>query len=158
VPLALAAPGPAGMRLAARYATTRVTTGDRELPAPGAPTVGAGLVASQIARLEEACAAVARDPTTIGRLVLLGPELVAGTTSEQAYADVLGAYEAVGVTDVVVAVALGRPPAGRQSGLQFLERPVDELDLREHALGIDSRWQDRRAAHVEPGGILRHGE
>jgi alkanesulfonate monooxygenase SsuD/methylene tetrahydromethanopterin reductase-like flavin-dependent oxidoreductase (luciferase family) len=122
VPFAIAATGPAGMRLAARYATTWVTTGDRELPAPVAPTVGAGLVASQIARLEEACAAVDRDPTTIGRLVLLGPELDAGTTSEQAYADVLGAYEAVGVTDVVVHWPRDEPPY--QGNLAMFERVV----------------------------------
>lgn len=122
VPFAIAATGPAGMRLAARYARTWVTTGDRELPAPVTATVGAGAVASQIARLEDACAAVDRDPATIGRLVLLGPELDEGTTSEQAFADMLGAYEAVGVTDVVVHWPRDDPPY--QGSVATFERVV----------------------------------
>ena len=122
VPFAIAATGPAGMRLAARHATTWVTTGDRTLPSPVSPTVGAWMVAEQIAQLEEACDAVGRNPAKLGRLVLLGPELDEGTTSEQAFADMLGAYEAVGVTDVVVHWPRDEPPY--QGNLATFERVV----------------------------------
>jgi len=95
VPFALAAAGPRGMRLAATYADTWVTTGDRS---------GGGITAvrEQVKRLEDACTALSRDPSTIDRLVLTGPELDAGLESEDAFADTIGRYEALGITDLVV--------------------------------------------------------
>ncbi|MBV8982941.1 MAG: LLM class flavin-dependent oxidoreductase [Acidimicrobiia bacterium] len=95
VPFAVAAAGPRGMRLAATYADTWVTTGDRS---------GGGITAvrEQVKRLEDACTALGRDPSTIDRLVLTGPELDAGLESENAFADTIGRYEALGITDLVV--------------------------------------------------------
>jgi alkanesulfonate monooxygenase SsuD/methylene tetrahydromethanopterin reductase-like flavin-dependent oxidoreductase (luciferase family) len=110
VPFAIAATGPAGMRLAAQHAATWVTTGDRTTAPPVPSDAGATMVAAQIARLEDACADVGRDPASIGRLVLMGAQLDEGLTSEQAFADTLGAYEAVGVTDLVVHWPRPEPP------------------------------------------------
>ena len=95
VPFAVAAAGPRGMRLAATYADTWVTTGDRS---------GGGITAvrEQVECLEDACTALSRDPSTIDRLVLTGPELDAGLESENAFADTIGRYEALGITDLVV--------------------------------------------------------
>jgi hypothetical protein len=52
--------------------------------------------------LEDACASAGRDPSTVDRLVLTGPELPAGLESEQAFADTVGRYAHVGITDLVV--------------------------------------------------------
>jgi alkanesulfonate monooxygenase SsuD/methylene tetrahydromethanopterin reductase-like flavin-dependent oxidoreductase (luciferase family) len=95
VPFAIAAAGPRGMRLAATYAATWVTTGDRS---------GGGIaaVADQVKGLEDACAGAGRDPSTIDRLVLTGPELDPGLESEDAFADTVGRYADLGITDLVV--------------------------------------------------------
>lgn len=95
VPFAVAAAGPRGMRLAATYADTWVTTGDRS---------GGGInaVREQVKRLEDECTALGRGPSTIDRLVLTGPELDPGLESEDAFADTIGRYEALGITDLVV--------------------------------------------------------
>jgi len=95
VPFAVAAAGPRGMRLAASYAETWVTTGDRS-------GGGIGGVADQVKGLEDVCLSAGRDPSTIGRLVLTGPELDPGLESEGAFADTVGRYEEVGITDLVV--------------------------------------------------------
>lgn len=102
IPFAVAATGPRGMRLAARYAGTWVTTGVRHKPSPVAPAEGAGDVAAQMERLDDACEAEERDPATLDRLVLTGPVLDPGLRSPQQWDDTVGTYEAVGVTDLVV--------------------------------------------------------
>jgi alkanesulfonate monooxygenase SsuD/methylene tetrahydromethanopterin reductase-like flavin-dependent oxidoreductase (luciferase family) len=102
VPFAVAAIGPRGMRLAATYGTTWVTTGDRSSGPALDAAAGAALVAEQMARLDDACREVERDPSTLARLVLLGGELDDGLTSVERFRDVVGHYEAVGVTDLVV--------------------------------------------------------
>jgi alkanesulfonate monooxygenase SsuD/methylene tetrahydromethanopterin reductase-like flavin-dependent oxidoreductase (luciferase family) len=95
VPFAIAAAGPQGMRLAATYAATWVTTGDRS---------GGGIegVANQVKLLEDACASAGRDPSTIDRLVLTGPELDPGLESVDAFAHTVGRYADLGITDLVV--------------------------------------------------------
>ena len=95
IPFAIAAAGPRGMRLAARYASTWVTTGNRA----GGEVAEVG---DQVKRLEDACATAGRDPSTIDRLVLTGPELDPGLASEEAFAETLGRFADVGITDVVV--------------------------------------------------------
>jgi alkanesulfonate monooxygenase SsuD/methylene tetrahydromethanopterin reductase-like flavin-dependent oxidoreductase (luciferase family) len=102
VPFAIAATGPRGMRLAARLGDAWVTTGDRTADAPVDPTAGAGIVREQMDRLEDACAAVGRDPAAVARLVLTGPALDAGLASPAAFEEVCGRYTEVGVTDLVV--------------------------------------------------------
>ena len=102
VPFAVAATGPRGMRLAATYGQTWVTTGERSSEELLDPVEGAGVVREQIRRLEEACGAVARDPATIDKLVLTGPALDAGLQSEESFADAAGRFAEVGVTDLVV--------------------------------------------------------
>jgi alkanesulfonate monooxygenase SsuD/methylene tetrahydromethanopterin reductase-like flavin-dependent oxidoreductase (luciferase family) len=95
IPFAIAAGGPRGMQVAATYAEIWVTTGDRS---------GGGFrgVADQVKRLEDACVSAGREPSTIDRLVLTGPELDPGLESEEVFADTVGRYAEVGVTDLVV--------------------------------------------------------
>ncbi len=102
VPFAVAATGPRGFRLAARFGQAWVTTGDRATPGPVSAAEGAAIVAAQVDRLEAACDEVGRDPATIDRIVLTGGELDPGLSSEEAFRDLAGRYAEVGVTDLVV--------------------------------------------------------
>jgi len=102
VPFAVAATGGRGMQVAARYGASWVTTGDRTVEGLVPPSRGARMVAGQIARLEDACAAVGRDPATIDRLVLTGLVLDSGLRSVEEFRDAGGRYAEVGVTDLVV--------------------------------------------------------
>lgn len=101
IPFAVAASGPKGMRLAARHASTWVTTGERGQSEPMSAADGSAAVARQMAALDEACIAEGRDPSTIDRLVLTGLELDAGMQSREAFNEVKAAYAEVGVTDLV---------------------------------------------------------
>jgi len=103
VPFAIAATGPRSMHVAAKHASTWVTTGARS---PDGSLLGrdagAEVVAGQIHLLEVACSEIGRDPASIARLVLTGPELDAGLRSPAEFAETKAAYAAVGVTDLVV--------------------------------------------------------
>jgi alkanesulfonate monooxygenase SsuD/methylene tetrahydromethanopterin reductase-like flavin-dependent oxidoreductase (luciferase family) len=102
IPFAVAASGPRGMRLAAEHAQTWVTTGLRTKRGPIPAAQGAMDVQEQMARLDEACYAAGRDPLTLDRLVVTGPTLDSGLSSPEAFADAVGRYAEVGVTDLVV--------------------------------------------------------
>ena len=102
VPFAIAATGKRAMHLAAAYAETWVTTGDRGPESVLTSTDGAAVVRSQMDLLDEACARVGRDPETLARMVLSGLRLDSGLTSTDAFDETIGRYEEVGVTDFVV--------------------------------------------------------
>ena len=102
IPFAIAATGPRAMKLAATFADTWVTTGNRAAETHLPSDEGARVVRAQVAMLEAACAQVGRDPDSIERLVLAGISLDSGLASAAAFADTIGRYEAVGVTDFVV--------------------------------------------------------
>ena len=102
VPMAIAATGARSMDLAARYAETWVTTGAAWSDTPLDGRDGAALVVRQIEQLDDACRRAGRAPSTLGRLVLTGISLAPGLASAAAFADTLGHYAEVGVTDVVV--------------------------------------------------------
>src|SRR5206468_4150691 len=85
IPFAIAASGPRGMRLVAEYAQTWVTIGDRVRRKFLQTEDGVQVVREQMARLDDACAEVGRDPATIDRLVLTGPLLDSGLSSVEAF-------------------------------------------------------------------------
>lgn len=58
---------------------------------------GAKVVHEQMARLEEVCVQVGRDPASLHRLVLSGPRLDDGLASVEAFRDTIGRYAEVGV-------------------------------------------------------------
>ncbi len=97
IPFAVAATGPRGMRVAARFAQTWVTTGERRVDAPLGAADGANVVRAQMDRLDEPCAEVGRDPGSLGRLVL-----DSGLASVESFRDTVGHYAEIGVTDFVV--------------------------------------------------------
>lgn len=89
LPFAIAASGPRGMRLAARYGESWVTLD---------PLVGGG---EQVQRLDEICGETGRDPASLRRLALLGfgeRPLV----SIEAFRDTLGRHAQLGFSDLVV--------------------------------------------------------
>lgn len=102
LPLALAAAGPDGMRLAARYADTWVTSGkpngfeperfDRALPT----------LTRQLEELTTACTTTGRDPASIDRLLLTGASVGGVLDSHGAFQDATGLFEAAGFTDLVL--------------------------------------------------------
>lgn len=102
VPLAIAASGRRGMQLAARFADTWVTNGNRSRPQPVDAVQGAGDVRDQIELLEQACIDGGRDPATLSRLVLTGPRLTSGLGSLDEFEDTVRRYAAIGITDLVV--------------------------------------------------------
>lgn len=110
LPLAVAATGPRGMTLAARYGEFWVTTGDRSRSGPVTAADGARDVTRQIDRLEGACERVGRDPASIRRLVVTGPILDPALDSAEAFRDAVGLYAEAGVTDLVVHWPRPDPP------------------------------------------------
>ncbi|MEU7164765.1 LLM class flavin-dependent oxidoreductase [Streptomyces morookaense] len=113
IPFAIAAAGPRGMRLAARYGQAWVTAGDPARPGRVTGPAVLPLLARQARAVDEACARAVRDPASLDRIVL-GSRLVPDLTDS---ADRLTAFAAgcaaLGFTDLV----LHRPrPSGVFAG------------------------------------------
>jgi alkanesulfonate monooxygenase SsuD/methylene tetrahydromethanopterin reductase-like flavin-dependent oxidoreductase (luciferase family) len=103
VPLAVAATGPRGMRVAAAHAEIWVTNGDRAYDGPPlGPEEGAAVFRRQSRLLDEVCRGAGRDPAGLRRLVLTGPRLDGGLASPAAFRTVVEAYAEAGATDLVV--------------------------------------------------------
>ena len=102
VPFSIAAVGPRGMRVAAERGDSWVTYGDLTGAENVGVDVGARIVAEQSALLDQACEAIGRDPSSIDRIVLTGPQLDPCLDSVESFRDMLGRYESAGATDVVV--------------------------------------------------------
>lgn len=98
IPFAIAAGGPKGMRVVAKYAETWVTAGDPQEPGDTAEAA----VRRQTERLEEACAAEGRDPRTLSRLLLTGTTGERPLASLAAFEDYRGRYAELGITDLVL--------------------------------------------------------
>jgi alkanesulfonate monooxygenase SsuD/methylene tetrahydromethanopterin reductase-like flavin-dependent oxidoreductase (luciferase family) len=100
-PFAIAAEGPATMRVAAQHGQAWVTTGGRR-GVGLSPSEGAAIVREQIDTLTRACDAVGRDASTIDRIVLTGLSLDGGLGSRAQFEELAGTYAAAGATDLVV--------------------------------------------------------
>lgn len=113
LPFAVAATGPLGLRLAARYGQAWVTTGDPKLFETGTPQQSVDAVAGQLDRLGKACAEAGRDASELDRILLTGftpdfnPALPAPTRgrpldSLEAFVDFAGRHAELGFTEIVV--------------------------------------------------------
>ena len=102
VPLAVAATGPRGLRLAARYADIWVTAGRPGWSEPARYDRAVPVIAAQSAELDRACEAIGRDPVTLRRLVVTGAMIDGVLDSVDSYRDACGLLGAVGITDLVV--------------------------------------------------------
>lgn len=119
VPLAVAALGPRGIRLASRHADIWVTIA---WPGHGEPyryEEAVPVIRDQSALLEKECAAIGRDPATIRRLVVTGARIEGVTESVETYRDACGRFGEVGVTDLVV--HWPRPDFPYQGSVDVLE-------------------------------------
>jgi alkanesulfonate monooxygenase SsuD/methylene tetrahydromethanopterin reductase-like flavin-dependent oxidoreductase (luciferase family) len=100
LPIAVAAGGPRSLGVTARRADAWITFGDtsnRERSATGV----AEIVREQSRRLDDACAAIGRDPETIRRIFMIGNTEERPLASTGAFDDFLGRYAAIGFTDLV---------------------------------------------------------
>ncbi|GLU49972.1 luciferase [Nocardiopsis ansamitocini] len=102
VPFAIAATGPRGMRLAARYADIWVTAGPPGWSEPLPYSTAVPLLADHLRALDEACAEAGRDPSTLRRLVVTGAMIRGVLDSVASYQDACGLFGGIGFTDTVV--------------------------------------------------------
>ncbi|MYV38272.1 LLM class flavin-dependent oxidoreductase [Streptomyces sp. SID1328] len=104
LPFAVAATGPRGLKLAARYGQAWVTTGDPKLFETGTPEQSVLAVERQIGRLAEACAEIGRDVTGLDKIMLTGftPDRARPLDSVDAFVDFAGRYAALGITELVI--------------------------------------------------------
>ncbi|MFL6174163.1 MAG: LLM class flavin-dependent oxidoreductase [Marmoricola sp.] len=104
IPFAIAAFGPRGTALAAKFGQAWVSTGDPTLFETGTPAESDAAIARQATRLEEACAAIDRDPSTVRKVLLTGftPEANAFLESTDRWDDYAGRHLALGFDEIVL--------------------------------------------------------
>jgi alkanesulfonate monooxygenase SsuD/methylene tetrahydromethanopterin reductase-like flavin-dependent oxidoreductase (luciferase family) len=132
LPLAVAAAGPKALALVARYGDAWITIGD-----PWHDPSPAGIeraVNDQLHRLEDACAEVGRDPATVDRIFLAGGGDDRPLATVDAFADCVGRYRALGITDIVVHHPRAEDP--------YWDDPPDRLDLIAETVLPDLRGGD----------------
>ena len=100
LPLAVAAAGPRALALAARYGDAWITIGDPWHD--GSVAACERAVRDQSHRLDDACAAIGRDPASIDRIFLSGSGEQRPLASLEAFREVRATYESLGITDLVV--------------------------------------------------------
>jgi alkanesulfonate monooxygenase SsuD/methylene tetrahydromethanopterin reductase-like flavin-dependent oxidoreductase (luciferase family) len=104
LPFAVAATGPRGMRLAARFGQAWVTTGDPKLYETGTPEQSLRALRDQVGRLADACADHGRDLGGLDRILLTGftPDRGRPLESLDAFVDFAGRHRELGFTEIVV--------------------------------------------------------
>lgn len=128
VPFAIAAAGPRGMRLAARYGQYWVTTGEPNRFESAPYEDALPVIRRQVEALEKACAEVGRNPTTVARVLVAGPTVGGVLASKEAFFDAAGGFGEVGITDVVVQwPRVDEPFTG---DMKVLEDVAEELGRR----------------------------
>ncbi|MFI8367507.1 LLM class flavin-dependent oxidoreductase [Streptomyces sp. NPDC085466] len=101
---AVAATGPRGMRLAARYGQAWVTTGDPKLYETGTAVQSVEALRGQVERLGKACAEGGRDVAELDKVLLTGftPEKNTVLDSLERFVDFAGTHRELGFTEIVV--------------------------------------------------------
>ncbi|WP_175411295.1 LLM class flavin-dependent oxidoreductase [Streptomyces sp. TRM64462] len=104
IPFAVAATGPRGMKLAARYGQAWVTTGDPKLFETGTPEQSVDAIRGQIEKLGKACAEYGRDGGAMEKVLLTGftPDRGTPLTSLDAFVDFAGKHRELGITEIVL--------------------------------------------------------
>ncbi|MGW5104031.1 LLM class flavin-dependent oxidoreductase [Streptomyces sp. NPDC004100] len=104
LPFAVAATGPRGLRLAARYGQAWVTTGDPKLYENGTPEQSVEALRGQIAKLREACAEAGRDVAELDKILLTGftPDRTGPLQSLDAFVDFAGRHRDLGFDEIVI--------------------------------------------------------
>ncbi|MFI6933573.1 LLM class flavin-dependent oxidoreductase [Streptomyces sp. NPDC050287] len=104
LPFAVAATGPRGLRLAARYGQAWVTTGDPRLYENGTPDQSVQALRGQSEKLADACAALGRDVRDMDKVLLTGftPDRARPLQSLDAFVDFAGRHRELGFTEIVI--------------------------------------------------------
>ncbi|MEX3100289.1 MULTISPECIES: LLM class flavin-dependent oxidoreductase [unclassified Streptomyces] len=104
LPFAVAATGPRGLKLAARFGQAWVTTGDPKLYENGTPEQSLRALREQTDRLADACASLGRDAGSLDKVLLTGftPDRARPLDSLDAFVDFAGRHQDLGFTELVV--------------------------------------------------------
>ncbi|MEU0745001.1 LLM class flavin-dependent oxidoreductase [Streptomyces albogriseolus] len=104
LPFAVAATGPRGLRLAARYGQAWVTTGDPKLYEDGTPEQSVQAIRGQVDKLADACAEIGRDVTGLDKILLTGftPDRGRPLESLDAFVDFAGRHIELGFDEIVL--------------------------------------------------------
>ncbi|MGW4705356.1 LLM class flavin-dependent oxidoreductase [Streptomyces sp. NPDC004285] len=104
LPFAVAATGPRGLRLAARYGRAWVTTGDPKLYEEGTPEQSVAALRGQVEKLGKACAESGRDVAGLDKILLTGftPDRARPLESVDAFVDFAGRHRELGFTELVI--------------------------------------------------------
>ncbi|WP_066929589.1 LLM class flavin-dependent oxidoreductase [Streptomyces sp. NBRC 110611] len=103
LPFAVAATGPRGMALAARYGQAWVTTGDPKVSnGGGTPAESLEAVRGQVERLAKACADQGRDFGELQKIMLTGFTPDRPLDSLDAFVDFAGRHGELGIDELVV--------------------------------------------------------
>jgi alkanesulfonate monooxygenase SsuD/methylene tetrahydromethanopterin reductase-like flavin-dependent oxidoreductase (luciferase family) len=104
LPFAVAATGPRGLKLAARYGQAWVTTGDPKLYEDGTPQQSVEALRSQVERLGKACVDEGRDMAGLDKILLTGftPDRNRPLRSLDAFVDFAGRHQELGFTEIVL--------------------------------------------------------
>jgi alkanesulfonate monooxygenase SsuD/methylene tetrahydromethanopterin reductase-like flavin-dependent oxidoreductase (luciferase family) len=98
VPIAIAAAGPRSLGLVARRGDAWITIIG---PSDQAAAEVAAIARTRVVQLEDACAAIGRDPDAVRRIYLVGQTGEHPLASAGAFEDFAGRYAEIGFTDVV---------------------------------------------------------
>jgi alkanesulfonate monooxygenase SsuD/methylene tetrahydromethanopterin reductase-like flavin-dependent oxidoreductase (luciferase family) len=104
VPFAVAATGPRGMRLAARYGQAWVTTGDPALYENGTPEESLAAIRGQAERMDAALGEAGREAASLHRVLLTGftPDRARPFESVDAFVDFAGRHADAGIQEIVL--------------------------------------------------------
>ncbi|MEU9208702.1 LLM class flavin-dependent oxidoreductase [Streptomyces sp. NPDC048415] len=104
LPFAVAATGPRGLKLAARYGQAWVTTGDPKLYETGTPEQSVEALRGQVEKLGKACAESGRDMAELEKVLLTGftPDRGGPLESVDAFVDFAGRHRELGFTEIVI--------------------------------------------------------
>lgn len=102
LPFAVAATGPRGLRLAARYGQAWVTTGDPKVLETGTPEESVAAIRGQFTKLGAACESVGRDVAELDKVLLTGFTPDRPLESLDAFVDFAGTHFALGFTEIVL--------------------------------------------------------
>ncbi|MFF9688023.1 LLM class flavin-dependent oxidoreductase [Streptomyces sp. NPDC014623] len=124
LPFAVAATGPRGLKLAARYGEAWVTTGDPKLYEAGTPEQSVEAVRGQINRLGAACEEAGRDVFALDKILLTGFAPGRPLQSFDAFVDFAGTHFDLGFTEIVVHWPV--PDSGFALDTELFERIATE--------------------------------
>lgn len=126
LPFAIAATGPRGLELAARYGQAWVTTGDPKLNEKGTPAQSDEALRHQIEKLGAACGSSGRDVAELDKILLTAftPDRSTMLDSVDAFVDFAGRHREIGFTEVVLHWPI--PDSDFAAGQDVFERIVTE--------------------------------